>query len=118
VFGLRNGPQTIRGRSAFDYLVVEKLTNFAEAAIQHPDFARELPAFVAEVRRLFTFEELQAEFARLDTEPVQPDLDAVPLDPVAEDGGAFDEPPAITQRRVALFETIKQLLLADQLGFS
>ena len=37
-------------RSAFDYLVVEKLTNFAEAAMRYPDFARELPAFVAEVR--------------------------------------------------------------------
>ena len=37
-------------RSAFDYLVLEKLTNFAEAARRHPGFAQELPAFVAEVR--------------------------------------------------------------------
>ena len=52
--------------AAFDYIVVEKLTNFVEAAISNPEFARELPTFVAEVRRLFTAAELQAEMARHD----------------------------------------------------
>ena len=35
---LRNGL-----KAAFDYAVAEKLLNFAEAAAQHPEFARELP---------------------------------------------------------------------------
>ena len=50
--------KTIRARfglkAAFEYLVGEKLLNFAEAAANHGDFARELPRFVSEVRHLFT----------------------------------------------------------------
>jgi hypothetical protein len=38
----------------FEYLVCEKLMNFANAASRHPDFMRELPRFVSEVRRMFT----------------------------------------------------------------
>ena len=51
-------------KAAFDYAVAEKLLNFAEAAAQHPEFARELPQFVSRVRRMFTAEELQAHLAR------------------------------------------------------
>jgi hypothetical protein len=35
---------------AFDYLVGEKLLNFASAAADHSDFARELPRFVSDTR--------------------------------------------------------------------
>ncbi len=105
-------------RSAFDYLVREKLTNFAEAARQHPGFARELPAFVAGVRQIFTIGELRAEFARLESESVQPDLEAATLDPDPEEDDAFEESPAVLLDRAARFETIKQLLLANQLGTS
>jgi hypothetical protein len=98
--------------------VLEKLTNFADAARQHPDFARELPAFVAAVRCLFTMGELRAEFARLESESIQLDLEPAMLDPDAEEEDAFREPPAIALDRAARFETIKQLLLADQLGIS
>ena len=45
-------------RSALDYLVGEKLLNFAEAAVSHQEFAEELPLFVSEVRRVFTRQEL------------------------------------------------------------
>ena len=51
---LRYGP-----KAAFDYVVAEKLLMFAEAAARRPEFARELPQFVARVRALFTPEELQ-----------------------------------------------------------
>jgi len=44
-------------KAAFDYLVAEKLFNFADAAKTHPAFARELPQFVARLRGLFTVEE-------------------------------------------------------------
>jgi hypothetical protein len=46
--------------SAFDHLVLEKLANFADAATTRPEFARELAAFVAAVRRLFTPEDFAA----------------------------------------------------------
>src|SRR5271166_5854656 len=45
--------------SALDYLIGEKLLNFAEAAVTRPDFARELPRFVAEVRDIFSGEEIR-----------------------------------------------------------
>ena len=40
--------------SAFDYVVGEKLLNFAEAAAGHPEFAQALPQFVSRVRDMFT----------------------------------------------------------------
>jgi hypothetical protein len=43
-FGLKN---------ALDYLVSEKLLNFAEAAEQYPEFAAELPRFQAAVWEVF-----------------------------------------------------------------
>jgi hypothetical protein len=39
--------------AAFDYIVDEKLMNFAEAAEGRPEFARELPGFVAAIRETF-----------------------------------------------------------------
>ena len=40
-------------KSALDYLIGEKLTTFAEAAEEHPEFAQELPRFLAAIWRLF-----------------------------------------------------------------
>jgi len=39
-------------KAAFDHVVAEKLLNFAGAAVDHPEFARELPRFVACVKCL------------------------------------------------------------------
>jgi hypothetical protein len=36
--------------SALDYLIGEKLMTYAETAVGRPEFARELPRFVAEIR--------------------------------------------------------------------
>jgi len=38
-------------KAAFDYVVAEKLLNFAEAAGHYPQFAQELPRFVSRVRK-------------------------------------------------------------------
>ena len=55
--GLDSATLTIRRRfrlkNALDYLVSEKLLNFAEAAEQHPEFAAELPRFQAAVWEVF-----------------------------------------------------------------
>jgi hypothetical protein len=45
-------------KSALDYLVGEKLLNFAEAADQHPEYAAELPLFQAAVWSTFNPYEL------------------------------------------------------------
>ena len=52
-------------QAALDSLVSEKLLSFAEAATSHPDFAHELPVFVAEIRRLFTPKEIREHLAIL-----------------------------------------------------
>jgi hypothetical protein len=45
--------RTIKARyvlkAAFDYLVGEKLMNFASAASKYPEFAREFPRFISAV---------------------------------------------------------------------
>lgn len=41
-------------QAALDYLVGEKLLHFVSAAKTHPDFASQLPAFLVEVRQLFS----------------------------------------------------------------
>jgi hypothetical protein len=105
-------------RSAFDYLVLEKLMNFAEAAERHPEFARELPSFVVAVRALFTINELRGELARLEVEPAQSVFDAVMIHPDLEECDVFVESPEVVIGQAARFETIKQLLLADHLGIS
>ena len=40
-------------KSALDYLIGEKLITFAAVAEDHPEFAKELPRFLAAVWRLF-----------------------------------------------------------------
>ena len=40
-------------KRALDYLIGEKLTTFADAAEGHPEFARELPRFLAAIGNLF-----------------------------------------------------------------
>jgi len=45
--------------SALDYLIGEKLMTYAEMAVGRPEFARELPRFVAEIRSIFSAEEIR-----------------------------------------------------------
>jgi len=61
--------RTIRERfgvkSALDYLIGEKLLNFAQAADQDPEFAAELPRFQAAVWDIFNPYELTGYLASL-----------------------------------------------------
>ena len=43
--------------NALDYLIGEKLLNFAQAAEQHAEFAQELPGFLREIRDVFSIRE-------------------------------------------------------------
>jgi hypothetical protein len=60
---------TIRERfgveNALDYLIGEKLLNFAKAADQDPEFAAELPCFQAAVWEVFNPYELRGYIASL-----------------------------------------------------
>ena len=108
--------QTIKARfgltAAFDYVVGEKLMNYASAASRHPDFARELPRFVSEVRRIFTPDEIGAHLAQIERAPNENDID------VLEEDDPLRESPAAAEERVRQFLLIKELLTATTLGTS
>ena len=50
-------------RKALGYLVGERLLNYLRASDADPSWAEKLPLFVAEVKRIFTAEELRGYFA-------------------------------------------------------
>jgi hypothetical protein len=100
-------------KASFDYLVQEKLMNFAEAAANHPEFARELPRFTAEVRRMFSTRDMHEHLARIERE--QTARTSMDLE---EDGDAFPEDRGAAERWVARFELLKDLLTFPQLGTS
>ena len=108
--------QTIKARfgltAAFDYLVGEKLINFAGAASTHPEFARELPRFVSEVRRMFAPDEIAAHLAQIERALAEKDVD------VADEDDPFHESPAAAMERARQFALIKELLTATTLGTS
>ena len=99
-------------RAAFDYAVGEKLLTFAEAAAQHPEFARELPRFVSRVRQIFTAQELVVHLARIEHERHERDMAAM------EDDEPPFENPAAALERTRQFDLIKELLTANMLGTS
>src|ERR1700730_8755775 len=108
--------QTIKTRfgvtAAFDYLVGEKLMNFVDAASRYTDFARELTQFVAEVRRLFTGDEIRANLAQIDRTNDVNDVD------LFEDDDPFHDNPATNEERGRQVMLIKELLTATTLGIS
>jgi hypothetical protein len=99
-------------KAAFDYAVAEKLLNFASAASQHPSFARELPRFVAQVRQLFTPEEIRSHIERIER-----DRNLREAEDPQDDDMATDDPETVATRSHQ-FEMTKELLTATQLGTS
>jgi hypothetical protein len=97
---------------AFDYLVSEKLLNFACAAGEDPDFARELPQFVSRVRRIFTAEEMRIHIARLERFMWEHNRDS------AEEDDEFADSAETIGNAAARFAVIKELLTAPELGTS
>ena len=105
-------------KAAFDYLVEEKLLNFADAAITHPAFARELPLFVARVRGLFTVEEMRRHLNRIECEQRKYDAYIEERDEFDEEDEVILESPVVATERARQFAAIAELLTAAKLGTS
>ena len=103
-------------KAAFDYIVGEKLINFAEAAAEHPEFARELPRFVSRVREMFDAREVQHHLQRIEEERFNAAVAAAQIAATEED--AFIENPKTAAERNRCFAAIKELLTAPSLGTS
>lgn len=105
-------------QSAFDYLVAEKLMNFAEAAREYSEFARELPGFVAEVRRMFGLQELREHLTRMERERERDEADQAEAVAAGEMDEDFADPPALVTARRERFGILKEMLLEAHLGTS
>jgi hypothetical protein len=105
-FGLEN---------ALDYLIGEKLFTFLMASERDPEFAAEVPAFVDEIRRIFTPEEIRAYLEELERTkfltPPDPVLEIEdPDDPIDEE--PWLESPAMGAEELLRFSRGRQLLLS------
>jgi hypothetical protein len=106
-------------KAAFDYLVAEKLLNFADAATSRPEFANELPRFVAYARGLFTPQEMRTHLARIEREQTEyAENGDEEDDEFDDDEELIRESPAATAERARQFAIIKELLTAAELGTS
>ena len=100
-------------KSALDYLIGEKLLTFLSASEDDAKFAQELPAFVAEIRRVFTVSEIREYLDHLERTkflaPFDSDLD---LDDLGND--IEDEPwlenPISGAEELLRFSRARQLL--------
>jgi hypothetical protein len=99
-------------KAAFDYLIAEKLLNYASAATQYPELARELPRFVSRVRCMFAPHEIRTHIARLEQEQSEK------AGEVLEEDELHRESPDAAAARAQQFATIKELLTAAELGTS
>jgi hypothetical protein len=105
-FGLKN---------ALDYLIGEKLFTFLMASEQDAAFAAEVPAFIDQIRRIFTTEEIRAYLDRLERTKF-----LAPPDPVMEvddpddqmEGEPWLENPVMGAEELLRFSRGRQLLLS------
>lgn len=103
-FGLKN---------ALDYLIGEKLFTFVMASEEDPEFAAELAAFVAEIRRLFSAGEIREYLNHLERTkylaPRELDLEMDDLDEEAEED-PWPENPVRGAEELLRFSRVRQLL--------
>ncbi len=101
-FGLEN---------ALGYLIGEKLLMFVQMADKNPEFASELPAFVAEVKQIFQPYEIRQYLENIRQVGA---LGHVCSEEQIEDfreAGAIDEDPVSAAEDILTIERIKEMLL-------
>ena len=100
-------------KSALDYLIGEKFFDFVQASELHPEFASELPAFVAEIRRVFAVGEISEYLVHLERTkylaPPDPDLEGDELDDETHEA-PFPGNPVRGAEELLRFCRIRQLL--------
>ena len=102
--------------AALDYLIGEKLLTFAETAGRRPEFARELPQFVAAVRGLFSSEDIKRYIQNLERLADEQEQ-AAGEDKDQADDDVLDTPERWAERR-RQFAVLRELLTSEWLGTS
>ena len=98
---------------ALDYLIGEKLDKYASSATTRPEFARELPRFLAEIRRIFSRDDIAAYFEALEQHARVPNLG--PHAKKLEDSGLLMS-VADRKARIKRLQQLKVMLLVETLG--
>jgi hypothetical protein len=95
------------------YLIGEKLFSFVQASEQRPEFAAELPVFIAEIRQLFTADEICEYLNHLEhtkyLAPQELDLETDDLDDEDDEEPWLDN-PLMGAEELLRFCHIRQLL--------
>lgn len=99
--------------SALDYLIGEKLLAYAETAVIRPEFARELPRFVAEIRDIFDGEEIRHYLDHLERMQALEEEQSPNDEDI--DGLLKDSPEQAAAKRER-FALLKDLLTSPALG--
>ena len=99
--------------SALDYLIGEKLMTYADAAVTRPEFARELPLFVAEVRDIFSGEEIGHYLDHLARMAVIEDKQAADEN---DDSDFLEDSAEQLAAKRARFAQLRELLTSTVLG--
>ncbi|PSH02781.1 MAG: hypothetical protein CXZ00_15640 [Acidobacteria bacterium] len=110
--------ETIRDQSglqnALDYLIGEKLFTFVHAAETTPEFAAELPNFVAAIRAMFTTQEICSYLDDLERSkflsPPDADEDTSPDEDELDD--VLPDKPILGAQELLRFARIKEMLQA------
>jgi hypothetical protein len=101
--------QQFGAKDAVRYLIGEKLLRFMEASHDHPQFAEELPKFVAEIKRIIEPQEIVAFFDELAAgevpDPVKIFRGDIDDDEIDENDVQYDAD------KILLVENAKALLL-------
>jgi hypothetical protein len=93
-------------------LIGEKLLIYAETAVTRPELARELPLFVAEVREMFSGEEIGHSLDHLERMAAIEDGEVGSQD----DDELFDDSPDQRAAKRARLAKLKELLTSPVLG--
>ena len=99
-------------RKALGYLVGEKFLNYMRASDSDRSWAAKLPQFTAEIRGIFTNEELGAYFATTTRVGAAAHVSTEEQYQTMRDAGAFDDNVVRGAADAILFERARQLLLA------
>ena len=101
-------------RDALGYLIGEKLFSFLHAAERDPLFAVETPAFIKEIKRIFSAEEIRDYLKHLEETKylAPPDPDLLIDDDDLEEEGPWPDNPVIGAEELLRFLRVRELLQA------
>lgn len=110
------GARGIKGEfgtaKAMGYLIGEKLVHFVRASDKRPEFAAELPNFVAEVKAIFEPQEIREYLENVRRIGAMGHVATDEEFEFMRKTGAFDENPVCGAEDVLIVERIKKMLLA------